>query len=149
MVWGGMSLRTRTVLHRIVGNLNAARYVNEVLRLIAVPAVQKLGQGAVYQDDNAPAHRGRVATDFLRNQNVTRMYWPALSPDLNPIEHLWDELGRRIHENYPPPRNVNELFMNLDQEWNQLPQRTIGNLVDSMRRRCQAVIAAQGGHTRY
>ena len=118
MVWGGMSLRSRTVLHRINGNLNGARYVNEVLRPIAVPAVQALGPGAVYQDDNAPAHRARVATDFLTNQNVNRMNWPALSPDLNPIEHLWDELGRRIHANYPPPRNVNYLFRNLNQEWN-------------------------------
>ena len=125
------------------------RYLNEVQRPIAVPAVQALGPGAVYQDDNAPAHPARVATDFLTNQNVNRMNWPALSPDLNPIEHLWDELGRRIHANYPPPRNVNDLFRNLNQEWNQLPQRTIGRLVDSMRRRCQAVIAAQGGHTRY
>ena len=88
MVWGGLSLPSRTALHRIVGYLNAARYVNEVLRPIAVPAVQALGPGAVYQDDNAHAHRARVATDVLQNKHVTEMNWPALSPDLKLIEYL-------------------------------------------------------------
>ena len=124
MVWGSISLRKRNDLYRINGNLNGAQYVNEV-------------------------HCTRLSTDFLRNQNVTQMNWPALSPYLNPIEHLCDELRRRIHANYPPLRNVNNLFGNRIQEWNQLPQRTIWRLVNSKRQRYQAVIAAQSGHTRY
>ena len=151
MVWGGMSMHTRTPLHQVAGNLNGQRYVNEILRPIAVPAVQALGPGAVYMDDNAPAHRARVANDFLRNQQVTHMNWPALSPDLNPIdlEHLWDALGRRIYANHRRPQNIGQLFQNLQYEWNALPQMTLRTLVESMRERCQAVIAARGGHTRY
>ena len=75
--------------------------------------------------------------------------WPSKSPDINPIEHLWDNLDKRIRRRQNPPTNVNELRTALLEEWNNIPQDDINKLVLSMRRRCQAVADARGGHTRY
>ena len=73
----------------------------------------------------------------------------ARSPDLNPIEHVWDEMGRRLRRHVPGPRNWREFRDILVQEWENLPQDVIQNLIQSMPRRLQAVITARGGNTRY
>ena len=88
MVWGGMSLATRTPLHLVDGILNGIRYRDEVLEPVVLPALGDLGPGAIFQDDNAPAHRARIVTTFLEEHQVIWMAWSACSPDLNPIEHL-------------------------------------------------------------
>jgi transposase len=75
--------------------------------------------------------------------------WPAFSPDLNPIEHLWGELDRRVRRRDNPPSSVLELEQALLQEWNNIPQMTVNNLIKSMTRRVQSALDANGGHTRY
>ena len=80
--------------------------------------------------------------------NIPVLPWPSLSPDLNPIEHAWDELGRRISRG-PPLQTVADLRRALVREWNRIPQAFFQRLVGSMRTRCQAVIARNGGHTRF
>ena len=72
-----------------------------------------------------------------------------MSPDLNPIEHVWDLLDRRVRARAIPPRNVWELAGALVEEWGNISQQELANLVQSMRRRCTAVLNAAGGHTRY
>lgn len=149
MVWGAFSLRHRTPLHVIDGNLNGIRYLAEIIRPLVIPCLQRIGAGAVYQDDNARPHRARIVTDFLRQNNVQQMEWPAYSPDLAPIEHAWDELGRRLHNNHAPPNNRAELAQILVAEWQAIPQAFFQRLVNSMRRRCTECIRARGGYTRY
>jgi len=75
--------------------------------------------------------------------------WPALSPDLSPIEHLLDELGRRVRHRQNPPETLQRLRDVLVHESNNIPQAFIQRLIGSMRWRCEAVVAARGGHTRY
>lgn len=149
MVWGGMAFRQRTILHRVHGILNAIRYRDEILQPIVQPALEVIGEGAVFQDDNARPHRAHIVTDFLQQHNIMRMEWPSCSPDLNPIEHLWDVLGRRLRSNHPPAVNLNQLHEFLQQEWERIPQMTLQTLVNSMRQRCIQCIQAHGGHTRY
>ena len=64
----------------------------------------------------------------------------CIIPDINPIEHLWDELGRRVRHDFIPPETLDELRRALIHEWNNIPQAFIRNLIVPMRRRCQAVM---------
>ena len=86
--------------------------------------------------------------DFLQDRNVSVLQWPAKIPDLNPIEHIWDLLDRRVRARAIPPRNVRELAGALVEEWGNISQQELANLVQSMRRNT-AVLNAAGGHTRY
>ncbi|KAK7089508.1 hypothetical protein V1264_024528 [Littorina saxatilis] len=109
----------------------------------------QMGPQAVYQDDNARPHRARVVNDFLQQSGVNRMEWPACSPDLNPIENLWDELDRKVRSNHPPLRDVQHLYQMLQAEWQALPQRIFTTLVNSMRTRCVECQNSHGGYTHY
>jgi hypothetical protein len=104
---------------------------------------------AVFQQDNARPHTARATREFLEENDVTLLDWPSRSPDINPIEHLWDELDRRVQHRPVPPANINELAEALEEEWAGIPAEVIRKLIRSMRHRCQAVIDSNGGHTRY
>ncbi|GFX81202.1 transposable element Tcb2 transposase [Trichonephila clavipes] len=69
------------------------------------------------------------------------MDWPAYLPDLNPIEHLWGDLGRRFAVRLHHPENTQQLRQILIDKWALLPQEMFHQLVLSMRRRCEATIA--------
>ena len=75
--------------------------------------------------------------------------WPSQSPDLNPIEHLWDELGRRLKNRLEHPKNLGELEILLKQEWEQIPHEKYLKLVDSIPQRIEECIANNGWPTRY
>ncbi|GFU32747.1 transposable element Tcb2 transposase [Trichonephila clavipes] len=100
-------------------------------------------------DDNARPHRTLAVEELLENEDITRMDWPAHSPDLNPIEHVWDALGRRFAARLHHPENTQQLKQMLVEEWALLPQEMLHQLVLSMRRRCKATIAVRGGHIPY
>ena len=91
---------------------------------------------------------GQQETSCSRN-NVNVMNWPAQSPDLNPIEHLWDEIQKRLNEEQPSPTTAAELSVAFQRVWALILIAFINRLVNSMSRRCAAVINAGGGHTRY
>ncbi|GBM11007.1 hypothetical protein AVEN_1340-1 [Araneus ventricosus] len=63
-------------------------------------------------DDNARPHRVTIADDFLESEGIVRMEWPAYSPDLNPVENLWDALDRAICRRFPPPASHAQRFRN-------------------------------------
>ena len=147
MVWGGISHGVKTPLVVIQGNITAVRYRDQVLMPHVLPLVN--AHNLTFQHDNARPHVARVCRDFLNQNNVQVLDWFPYSPDLNPIEHLWDALDRRVRKRVNVPNNVAQLQLALIQEWNNIPQRTIDNLVGSMVGRVRAATAARGGHTRY
>ena len=149
MVWGGISWRYRTPLVVLEGNLTSRRYIDEVLEPVVVPFLQNHADVTLYQQDNARPHSARLTTDFLGQNNVQVLPWPAFSPDLSPIEHLWDQLGCRVFDGRHNIHNRQQLIQTLNREWEAIPQYKIQRLIRSMRRRCQATIDVNGGHTRY
>ena len=107
------------------------------------------GDQFILVDDNARPHRARSVQDYMERETIEHMDWPARSVDLNPIEHMWNELHVRISARQVQPRSIQELGAMLVQEWAAIPVNTIRNLIGSMRMRCQAVIDSQWSHTRY
>ncbi|GFW30569.1 transposable element Tc3 transposase [Trichonephila clavipes] len=100
-------------------------------------------------DDNAPCPRAVLIDDFLEMENIQRMSWPVSSPDLNPIEHVWDMLGRQIAALSHPPSSVTELKRVFQEAWSRLSQQLIHHLIASMVNRCPACLALRGDHTPY
>lgn len=147
MVWAAISHTGRSTLVLINGSLTALRYRDEILQEHVLPIMQN--NDLIFQHDNARPHTARLTISFLRDNNVSVLPWPSKSPDLNPIEHLWDELDRRVRARQPAPQSLRQLAVALQEEWVNIPQEVIRNLILSMGRRCQAVINARGGHTRY
>ena len=122
-------------------------FIDEVLRLDVVPNGRH--QNLTLQQDNARPHSARLTTTFLQQQNIDTLPWPPYSPDLSPIEHLWDLIDRGIRSRDPPPQNLHKLRRVIQEEWDNIFQLQIATLIGSMRRRCTEVHAAGGGHTRY
>jgi transposase len=72
------------------------------------------------------------------------MDWPSKSPDLNPIEHVWDMMERSIEELEVQQNGLQLLGVALEAVWDAIDVRDVNRLINSMRQRCQAVIAAGG-----
>ncbi|GFS96678.1 transposable element Tcb2 transposase [Trichonephila clavipes] len=138
-------LGSRTDLHIFdAGSVNGTRYCNEIL----LPYVRlfrgAMGLQFLFMDDNAPCHRTVAAEQLLESEDIERMDWPARSPDLNPIEHVWDFLGRRLATRTLPPVTIRELGLALQDEWAAMPQQLIDTLILSMGRRCETCLAVRG-----
>ncbi|GFV03797.1 transposable element Tcb2 transposase [Trichonephila clavipes] len=144
LVWGGIMLGSRTDLHIFdAGSVNGTRYCNEIL----LPYVRlfrgAMGLQFLFMDDNAPCHCTVAAEQLLESEDIERMDWPARSPDLNPIEHVWDFLGRRLAVRTLPPVTIRELRLALQDEWAAMPQQLIDTLILSMGRRCETCLAVR------
>ena len=111
MVWGGI------------------RYRDGILVPIVLPFIRTHHFNHVFQQDSARCHISHVAMNFFNDNHIRTLPWPALSPDLNPIEHLWDELGRRVRRRVNPPESIDQLQRTLTDEWNNIPQTFVMRLI--------------------
>ncbi|GFT88333.1 transposable element Tc1 transposase [Trichonephila clavipes] len=150
LVWGGIILGSRTDLHvhsvTMAGQNYRDVFLEQHVRLFRLTMSAEL----LFMDDNARPHRANIVDECLHSEDITRMDWPAYSPDLNPTEHVEDMLGRRIAARQPPPTTcLLELRRVLFDEWCNIPQDQINNLILSMPRRFKACIASSGRHTPY
>ena len=146
MGWGGICHGHKTPLIFIDGNLTAIRYRDNVLTPIVLPFVRRYN--VTFQQDNARPHVARICMDFLATNHVNVLPWPAYSPDLSPIEHIWDILDRKVRARDPPPSTIPGLRQALAEEWANIPLATVNRLINSMQHKIRAAIAARGGHTR-
>jgi hypothetical protein len=139
MVCGGISLEGRTELVSVnLGRLTADRYVTTILEPHVVPYAPYIGENFILMNDNARPHTAQIVRQYLYEVRIVIVNWPARSADLNPIEHLWDNMGRSLKTLHQPYRNLE-----------YIDQNEIRTLTSSIGRRCQAVINARGGNTRY
>ena len=145
MVWGAISYNHRSELVVVQGNLTANRYIEQILHPHLRPIINH--QRELLQHDNARPHTARATVAYLARENINVLPWPSKSPDLNPIEHLWDDLDARVRERQH--QTLAELGHALQDEWRLIPQARLQRLIRSVPNRCRAVLAARGGHTRY
>ncbi|GFX35106.1 transposable element Tcb2 transposase [Trichonephila clavipes] len=131
------------------GTVTGLRYRDEILDPYVRPYAAAIGNDFILMDDNARPHRARIVEEYLEDHGLERMEWPARSPDLNPIEHLWDYLCREVAALNPPPRLLHELKQGLLCVWSSLPIPVSDNLINSMGNRCRQCIHVRGGHIPY
>ena len=103
-----------TLLHFIDGNLNAERYRDKILRPIAVPSI--CCHYLMFQHDNARPHVARICTQFREVENIPILPWPAYSPDMSPIEHVWDALDQSVRQRVPAPTNIKQLRTSIEEQ---------------------------------
>ncbi|GFX19042.1 transposable element Tc1 transposase [Trichonephila clavipes] len=111
MEWAGIMINGRTPLHVVAnGTMTSQRYIDEVL----LPHVRlfrgAVGDKFVFMDDKATCHRTLAVQDCLDSEGIQCLVWPARSPDLNPIENVWDAFGRQVAGRNYPPTNKNTLI---------------------------------------
>lgn len=101
----------------------------------------------IFQQDNDPKHSSQIVQEWFQENNVRVLQWPAQSPDLNPIENLWEEVERGIRTQLFP--NKQSLVNKINEVWTNLPENTFQKLIDSMPRRCRQVIHNNGYSINY
>ena len=103
----------------------------------------------VFQEDNSPVHTCKLAKQWKELVGMVSLEWLSNSPDLSPIEHIWYILKVMIQKMTPQPMTVPDVMAALRKAWEELDERVMNNLVESMPDRLAAVIEAKGGNTKY
>jgi transposase len=148
MVWGCFSGKGRGSLYFMKPNemVNAKKYI-EILDA-KLPSVMSIQKSTVFQQDGAPCHTAKVVQKWFKDKRITVLEWPGNSPDLNPIENLWELMKRRVA--IKCPRNMQDLVYWLKVTWCQdISRELCEKLAQSMPRRIKAVIANKGQPTKY
>jgi len=161
MVWGCFWGKNKGPLVPIPQRTITKIKDTRLLRRHLIPVIyQILASGIqdfLFQQDNAPVHKAYSVMDWLEANNIDVFEHPPYSLDLNPIEHAWVELKKRLHQQYPRIGNTpggkqavkNKLAQVLPLVWETIPEEFFEKLWKSIPRRVAAVLEAKGGYTRY
>jgi transposase len=160
MVWGcfwGRKKGTFTPL--IVNSVNKQVYL-QMLQYLLLPVLIRVSNtigDARFMQDNAPIHKAKIVTEWFEENNIEVEVHSSYSPDLNPIEHVWVELKKRLQIQYPQikdtpggPDKVRERLAEvLPLVWDTIPEEFFEKLWRSMPDRVAAVIEAREWYTKY
>jgi len=151
MVWGCMTNQGVGFACWVQGRINSDLYISiledELLNTIEYYKLKR--KNIIFQQDGARIHTTAKVFQWFKKHKITVLDWPPLSPDLNPIEHLWDHLKRQLAKYPKEPKGVHELWERVQVEWDKIPKEVCCKLIASMRKRVKAVRRAKGGYTRY
>lgn len=120
----------------------------DILRDVMLPYVEeKMPLRFKFQQDNDPKHSSKVLKQVFNDEQIPVLKWPSQSPDLNPIENLWEIVDRKLRTR--TYSNKDDLLAGLQEQWVNLDMNIIDKLIESMPRRCQAVIDNNSYFTKY
>jgi hypothetical protein len=146
MLWDGVGNACRIDV-RMTGQLYTEILEDDFLGSLEL--CDKDASDVIFQQDNDPKHTSKVAKEWFQTNDIEVLSWPAQSPDLNPIEHLWWHLKKQLGKYDTPPGGMVELWERIEREWHNIKPEVCQNLIESMPRRVAAVIKAKGGYTKY
>lgn len=149
MTWGGFSFNGQTFLGFTDRKMKSVDY-QDILRTNLLPIMDLLaGPDCVFQQDGASIHTSRSTKTWFMQNNITLLDWPALSPDLNPMENIWGILSRKIYENGKQYTCVNDLKTAIDKAWYEISPSVMQCLINSMEKRVFDVIKCRGNTITY
>lgn len=151
MIWGCISPSGVGHACRIDGDMNAELYV-QILQGELLWSIDYFGREVkdiIFQQDNDPKHTSRLAYRWFNSASIEVLDWPAQSPDLNPIENLWSCLKRKMASYDAPAESIHQLWLRVEEEWENIPSELCKTLINSMPSRVQAVLKSKGGYTKY
>jgi len=140
MVWGGISKYGITKLVEVPKKCDSKKYCD----LLEEGLIPYYEDGDIFQQDGAPCHSSRETKNFLEENGIKTVNWPAKSPDLNPIENVWGWMVRDVYFGKPVYKNVKDLKEAVFDSWKKIPVDVIEKLIDSMPRRMHKVIEMKG-----
>lgn len=147
MVWGCFSAYGIGPIHRIEGTMDRFMYRN-ILQDVMLPYAEwEMPLKFTYQHDNDPKHTAKIVKQWFRENNMSVLTWPGQSPDLNPIENLWEIVKTKVRQKNITNRD--QLFQEIQSVWNSIDDDVISKLIASMPKRCQQVIDNKGYWTKY
>ncbi|KAJ0135309.1 hypothetical protein HZ326_20819 [Fusarium oxysporum f. sp. albedinis] len=152
MFWAAFGHGSRTSLVPLVGNVNAIG----IYDLYSIILPWFLQPGDIFMHDNASVHTARIVKALLEELQVQLMIWPPYSPDVNPIENLWALMKAEIYRLHPELTHAEDtvatqhaLVLAAMEAWDNLEERVLKNLCDTMPNRITAIITAEGWYTKY
>jgi transposase len=132
-VWVFFSFDCKLDLYVLDGNLTGQKYRDNVLapRVVFHFDNHALAERPMFMDDNARPHRARIVEHFLQQEAVQTIPWPAMSPNMISIEHVWNFIGRKINQRNPKCQDIDELRTAILQEWQQFSNNGLGVLCEA------------------
>lgn len=151
MVWGIITSQGVGKILRVSNSMNSAEYC-DVLKngFIETIRMHNLSLSDVlFMQDNAACHTSKMTREWLRINNIALADHPACSPDLNPIEHVWSYIEKKLRLRSLSYNSSDNLWSVIEEEWYKIPQDYIDKLYWSMCERIKEVIRLKGNITRY
>ena len=147
MVWGAFSVNGLSELAILDGVQNSNAYMHTLERFLLPMITSNIRENFIFQQDNAAVHSSHITRSWFLFRGIKVMSWPACSPDLNPIENLWDILARQVYKYVKIYESKLELVTAIRREWQNIGQNVIHDLLRSMPQRCIEVLKQNGGNT--
>jgi len=146
MVHIAMSVKGVISVERMLGTITGQSY-SEFLTETLLPRVRSVHEdGFIFQHDNASPHTAQVTLDTLEEENIEVLDWPALSPDLNPVENLWSMIARKVYTAGVQYENEGILWNAVQTAAKEVPIETCVELANSLPERIQAMMLKRGGY---
>jgi hypothetical protein len=155
--WGTGERCPLFILSRDFESAKHGYTANSYIEVLEARVLEYYRDGLIFMQDNAPIHTAHKVRDWFRENDIQTTDWPPYSPDLNPIEHAWWALKKKVQELFPEVMTAvgktEEDRANLEHalrvSWEALPDSFFESLVESMPARIEACITAEGWHTKY
>jgi len=152
MFWGCFSKMGLGPLLALEGSQNQHTY-RKLLQEHVIPEIksreEECGCSVLFMQDNAPCHKAKLIIDYFEENHIETLNWPPQSPDLNPIENLWNWIKRKLESEFPFPTTREQLIGYVMEIWDKIPEKIVETLCESVPRRLSEVLRMKGRPTKY